>query len=66
VLDILPHIYGFKLVLEDGSSAFFIPDVWRENPEWSANDVVNELVRKIGRSGRPKMLYYFKEIGVFT
>ncbi len=29
----------------------FIPDVWREHPEWTSKQYLNELLEKAGASG---------------
>lgn len=63
----LSRDHGFKLLFTNGSSSFFVPDVWRSNPQWTVSKIINELIRKHNKPADVvDRLYYFKEDGLYT
>ena len=43
--------------LTNGSSGVYLPTVWRERPDWSANTLIRELSRKAGGTNNVANIY---------
>jgi AMMECR1 domain-containing protein len=46
---------GVNVIFIDNSNAIFIPDVWKENPDWSAENILTKLIEKAGKSDVSKI-----------